>query len=89
MAKGQHFTPYQQGIVKRYYEHADSRLATSLQELLSNLAVAEPGKPADKLWKKAGELLTKAKVAPARAESIITARDLKALAELITQLTKV
>ncbi|HRJ50336.1 MAG: hypothetical protein KF787_02825 [Phycisphaeraceae bacterium] len=86
MAKGQHFSAYQQGIIKRFYEHADSRTLTALQELVSEIAVSETDSARERHWKRAAEYLAKAGATPARAQAIINARDVKGLATLVGEL---
>ncbi len=96
MASGQHYTKYQQGIINRHYEHYDTKLATRLQELLTELFLATksqtPGdassaKAIDKLWTKAQENLLKAKVEPAVVAKIMAERKVEKLGELVNQLT--
>ena len=96
MANGQHYTRYQQGIINRHYEHFDTKVATRLQELLTELFLATrtavPGdaasaKALDKLWKKAEENLAKAKVEPATIAKLTQERRVEKLGELINQLT--
>ncbi|MCG3122638.1 MAG: hypothetical protein GIKADHBN_01030 [Phycisphaerales bacterium] len=86
MAKGQHLSRYQQGIVKRYYEHADTRVVTSLQELVSDLAVAETDAAKTRLWKRAADMLGKTAADPKRTAAIVAARDVKGLAQLVGEL---
>lgn len=86
MAKQPHLTSYQKGIVNRYYEHHGTIKLTQLQELVSDLAVADSEKAKDKLWKKADQVLSTLDIDKARAVKIIEARDLKALAEFIGKL---
>ena len=87
MAKHQHLSRYQQGIVKRYYAHADTITLTKLAELVSDLAVAESPSATAKLWTKAEAALAKAGVEPAKAAKVIATRDLKALAALVGELS--
>lgn len=86
MAKQPHLTSYQKGIVNRYYEHHGTIKLTQLQELISDLAIAESDKAKDKLWKKADQVLSTLDVDKAKAVKILEARDLKALAELVGKL---
>lgn len=86
MAKGQHLTGYQRGIVKRYYEHADTLAITKLQELVSDLYLAESPKAAAKLWASAKTALQKLGVDPAQAEKIAAAGDVKELARIVGEL---
>lgn len=85
MAKGQFLSSHQKSIVNRYYQHADARVSASLQELVSDLALAEPAK-AEKLWKKATETLAKLGVEPAKVQRTAGARDIKAFATLVGEL---
>ena len=84
MAK-QILTGKQKAIVNRYYANTDARVATALQELVSDLALAEP-KQAPKLWKKAEESLAKCGVAPADVARSIGRQDVKAFAEVVASL---
>lgn len=86
MAKGQHLSNYQKKIVNRYYEHHGTIKLTQLQELVSDLAVAETDKAKDKLWARADQALSTLDIDKAKAVKIIEARDLKALAEFIARL---
>jgi hypothetical protein len=86
MAKGQHLSSYQRGIVKRYYEHLDSMTVQKLQEAVSDLFLAE-GKNADKLWEKARAALERAKVEPTRIERSVGKRDVQELARLVGEMT--
>jgi hypothetical protein len=89
MAKGQPLSRYQQGIVKRFYLHRGSILITRLQELVSDLALAE-GKQADRLWKRAEDALRKLETEPpipdSRIETICGNRDVAGLAQFVGEL---
>jgi len=89
MAKHQFLTGYQKGIVKRYYEHKDTVNSQKLSELVSELYLAEADgnkKKCDKLWKTAEAALLSAKIAENRVESVIKERNLKALADLVSEI---
>jgi hypothetical protein len=89
MSGGQYLTPRQKAIVNRFYEHADTRTIAALQELVSDLALADPSsKDAAKKWAKAADLLTKAKVAPAQIARVCDAKNIKGFAELVATLSK-
>ncbi len=85
----QHLSRYQQGIVRRFYLHRGTILFNRLQELTSDLAVAE-GRRADTLWKRAADTMRKIETEPRIPESRITAilesRDVAALATLVGEL---
>ncbi len=87
MAKGQHLSSYQKGIVNRYYEHHDTILINRLSEIVSELYLAE-GKAADKHWKRAEAALAKSKVHPAKFALILEKRDVVKLAELVAGMDK-
>jgi hypothetical protein len=87
MARHQHLSRYQQGIVRRYYQHRDTLDITQLQELVSTLALGE-GRPAEiaRRWARAGELLSRMGVPPSRVDAIVKGCDLKKLAEEVARL---
>jgi hypothetical protein len=80
-----HYSKKARSAINRFYEHADTRTLTALQELVSDLALAEPG-AADKLWSKAGTLLAKAKAPEGEAARILGARDVKQFAALVARI---
>lgn len=88
MAKHQHLSAYQQKIVRRYYEHADSITIQKLQELVSEIYLAADAKAAERLWKRAGEAMTKAGVDPTKVQKTVTSRDAKLFAEIVAKLAK-
>lgn len=87
MPKGQHLSNHQRGIVNRYYQHADTITLQKLQETLSDLYLAKPGKAADKLWQRAHELLVKAGADPKAVESAIAAASIERLAVLVNKVS--
>lgn len=87
MAKNQDLSRYQKGIVRRFYDHRDGQVAMTLQEILSDIALAPPGTPAAaKHWKRLGEWLPKAGVEPARAAALVEGKNLKLAAEIVGKL---
>jgi hypothetical protein len=90
MAKGQNLSAHQQKIVKRYYENADTITITKLQELVTEIYLvssSDGGKKADTLWKRAHDHLKKTSIKPHVVEAIVSQRDVKKLAELLTTAT--
>lgn len=85
MAK-QDLSRHQQKIIGRYYEHLDTIVATRLQELVTDLYLAEGEKKAATLWKKAKAQLDKTPADPAKVSAIVESRDAKAFAELVNKL---
>lgn len=87
MPKGQHLTSYQQGIVKRYYEHRDTVSVQKLSELVSEIYLATGAKQADKLWKSVEVALQKTPAEPARIAKLLATRDVKDLARIVAELS--
>lgn len=87
MAKGQHLSSYQQGIVKRYYENKDTIATQKLGEIVGELYLAAgDAKKSDKLWKSAHTALLNAKATPSRVDKICAEKNLEALAKLVNEL---
>jgi len=78
-------TPYQQKIIKRYYQNFSSLQYQRLSELVTELYLAE-GKKSDRLWKQVGESLTKMEFPPSRIEHLLQKRDPALLAGVLTEL---
>lgn len=74
--------------IRNFYDHADTRHLTQLQELSTEIYLSA-GKPAaDKLWTKAAAILERLKVPAATAAPILTAKDPTQLAVLVQSLLK-
>ena len=82
MAKGRNFTPYQKGVVKRYYEQRESISAQRLGEIVSDLYLCEGSGKAAKLWKSARTALLNAGANPVEVEKLCADRSLERLAKL-------
>ncbi|GJQ30016.1 MAG: hypothetical protein HBSAPP03_19000 [Phycisphaerae bacterium] len=87
MAKGQYLSAYQQGIVKRFYEHRDTVLWQRLAELVSEIYLAESEKAAAKLWASAGDTLRKVGVEQKVIDAIVTERRVADLAGVVNALS--
>lgn len=88
MARGQHLSRHQKGIVKRYYEHKDTIALGKLQEIVSELYLAESEAKRRKLWASAALALKNAGASPADIDRLTTEDDPAKLASLITRLGK-
>jgi len=78
------YTPHQQQIIRRYYEHQPQLLRQRLAELVGNVFLAQ-GKKRQRLWKDAGEILGKLGLPPARIEHILKQADPALLAEVVKE----
>jgi hypothetical protein len=86
MAKGQHLSKHQQGIVKRYYRNLDTITLTKLGELVSEICVTTDPKKLDKLWERAATALDKIEANEAAVQKALGTRDVKALAAIVNKL---
>lgn len=77
---------YQSKVIKRYYDHLDTIVATKLQELVSDLYLAETEKKQASLWKRAKQYLEKTPADPEKVKQIIESQDPAALATLVGKL---
>ncbi len=76
------FTPYQRGIVNRYYEHKGTIHATKLGELVSDISIETDPKKLERLWKSAADYLAKCSVDAPTIEAAVPPRNLKLLGEI-------
>ncbi|MEE8170358.1 MAG: hypothetical protein V3T70_07405 [Phycisphaerae bacterium] len=74
------YSPYQKKLISRYYEHKDVILLNRLQELVSELFLAETDRKRDQLWNRAQKAMTQLKVPAAVAEHILKTRRADVLA---------
>ena len=78
-------TPYQQKIIKRYYQNYPAIQVQRLSELATDLYLAD-GKKRERLWKQVGESLTKLEFPPARIEHLLQKRDPALLPGILKEL---
>ena len=81
-------TPYQQSIVKRYYRNLDALALQKLGELVSELALCDSEKKADRLWERTSKALKNAGLKPEEIESLVASRNVAALAQVVTKLDR-
>ncbi len=86
MAKGQDLSRYQQGAVKRYYEHRDTLAIANLEQLVSDLFVCDDPKQAARLWDRVAKALKHSGADVQAAEKLLVDRDVTALTRLVNQL---
>jgi hypothetical protein len=78
-------TPYQQKIIKRYYENQDTLARQRLAELVSDLYLSS-GKKRARVWEQIVASLKKLGVADARIEHIRKQDNPALLAEIVKDL---
>lgn len=79
------YTPYQQKIIKRYYDNQEPLARQRLAELVGELYLAK-GKKLAQAWEQTALALQKLKVPPARVEHLLAQRKPELIAELVKEL---
>ena len=79
------YTPYQQRIIKRYYDNQDTIQLQRLAELVTDLYLAE-GKKRQQIWKRIITALQKLKVPESRIQNLLKKDDAGLLANLVKEL---
>lgn len=74
------FTPHQRRIIDRYYDHRDEIALTRLQEIVSDLMLAQSEKKVDQLWARVGKAMGALKVPAAIAHRILEQKSPESLA---------
>jgi hypothetical protein len=78
-------TAHQQRIIRNYYKNLDAIRAQRLQELVTELWLAETEKKRDRLWARTKDILEKGDAPPAEVAAILENRDVEALARLVSR----
>jgi len=79
------FTPYQQKVIKRYYDNADTVGLQRLAELITELYLAE-GKKRERAWKQAATHMQKLGVPQTRIDHLLQQANPQLVAALVTEL---
>jgi hypothetical protein len=79
------YTPYQQKIIKRYYQNFDAIKFQRLSELATELYLAE-GKKRDRLWNQVEESLRKLEFPESRITHLMQKRDPALLVGILKEL---
>ena len=74
-------TDYQKKVIDRYYQNLDAIMLAKVQELVSDLYLADSDKQRDRLWERVRKALVKLKIKPPLVEHIMARRDPKILAK--------
>ena len=75
------YTPYQQKVIRRFYENKDLRLIQRLGELVSNLYVETSEKKRESGWKRIKEILIDLKVHPHEVEFLTKDKNLTVISK--------
>lgn len=79
------YSKYQQKIIKRYYDNADTIALQRLADLVGELYLAE-GKKKEKAWQSAVKAMEKLEVPASRIEHLLKRQDPALLAQLVKEL---
>lgn len=79
------YTPYQQKIIKRYYNNQDTIQLQRLAEMVSELYLTE-GKKQQKAWEAAAAAMRKLGVPESRVEHLLKQKNPALLAEVVKEL---
>ncbi|MCE5186599.1 MAG: hypothetical protein LLF76_10790 [Planctomycetaceae bacterium] len=82
------YTNYQKKVISSYYHHLDTIALGRLQELVSELYLADTDKKRDKLWERVGQAIDKLAIPASLKEHILARRDVKVLAANLEQWLK-
>jgi len=79
------YTPYQQKVIRRFYENKDLRLVQKLGELVSNLYIETSEKKRESGWKRIKEILIDLKVHPHEVEFLTKDKNLAVISKKLAE----
>ena len=82
------YSNYQRKVIERYYDHRDGIMINKLQEMVTELYLADTVKKQDQLWQRVRKVLSNLKIKAAVAEGIVQKRDAEVLARHVQQWLK-
>ena len=80
------YTPYQQKVIRRFYENKDLRLIQKLGELVSNLYIETNEKKRESGWKRIKEILIDLKVHPHEVEFLTKDKNLTVISKKLADM---
>jgi len=84
MAK-QDYTPHQQAIISQYYDQLDTIMLTKLQELVSELYLAESDAKKKRLWDRVQKAMIRLNAPVPIVEHIMARKDVEVLAKNVQE----
>ena len=84
MAK-QEYSSYQKKVIQNYYQHKDTIVLTRLQELVTELYLAETEAKTKRLWQQVEKALDKMKLKPAVKSRILERQNVEILAKNLNE----
>ncbi len=80
---GKEYSNYQRDVISRYYDNLDAITLARLQELVSQLYLADSEPKRARLWERAHKAMVRLKIKPAIIEHIMNKKDVIILAKNI------
>jgi hypothetical protein len=85
---GKEFSQYQKKLINRYYANLDTMMLQKLQELVTELYLAETEKEKAKLWERAHKAMMNLKIAPEDIANIMQGKNVVTLAKQVEEWLK-
>jgi hypothetical protein len=79
------FTPHQKKIINRYYDNRDHIMITRLQEIVTELYLADTESKQKRLWKRAETAMKSLKVPPTQMAHLLAQKKPEMLAHHLRQ----
>lgn len=79
------FTPHQKKIINRYYDNRDQIMLTRLQEIVTELYLADTESKQNRLWKRAETAMKSLKVPPSQITHLLAQKKPETLAHQLRQ----
>lgn len=80
---------YQKKVISRYYDNIDTIMLGKLQELVTELYLADSQKKSDRLWDRAHKAMIKIKIKPAIMDHIMKTRSVEVFAKNVQDWSKI
>jgi len=75
------YSGYQQDVISRYYENLDTIMLGKLQEIVTDLYLADSQAKEKRLWERVDKAMQKLKIKPNIYEHIMSKKDVTILAK--------
>lgn len=80
---------YQKKVISRYYDNLDTIMLGKLQELVTELYLADSQKKSDRLWERVEKAMVKIKIKPAIIDHIMKTRSVEVFAKNVQDWSKI
>lgn len=84
--EGKGYTPYQQKVIRRFYENKDLRLIQKLGDLVSDLYIETSEKKRESGWKRIKDILVDLKVHPHEVEFLTKDKNLAVISKKLAEM---